>query len=155
MVSNCPDGCDDGKCQKPCTKKTFYKDGDGDGFGDAQQKVEACDKPGGYVENDQDCNDADHNAYPGQSSWFYFPMKGYSATDPLAFDYDCDQVHTKKRTDVYTSCYYKNGVCEGSGWTNNSVPDCAKWGWWAECTKISSGRTACNNSYSQKIQSCR
>jgi hypothetical protein len=154
-VSSCPDGCDEGKCQKPCVKKTFYKDGDGDGFGDHQQKVEACDKPNGYVENDHDCNDADGNAHPGQSSWFYYPMKGYGAGDPLAFDYDCDNVHTKKRPQKHTGCFYKNGNCEGSGWNNNSVPDCAKWGWWTDCKKSSSGRTPCYKSPSQKIQSCR
>jgi len=154
VVSNCPDGCDEGKCEKPCTKKTFFKDGDGDGFGDPKQKVEACDQPNGSVENDKDCNDADKNAHPGQSGWFYWPMKGYGSSDPLAFDFNCDKVHTKRRPVAHSSCYYKNGSCEGSGWNNNYVPDCAKWGWWVECTKASSGRTPCIKALSQKVQSC-
>ena len=36
---------------------TYYNDNDGDGFGDAFSSVEACDKPNGYVDNLEDCDD--------------------------------------------------------------------------------------------------
>ncbi len=38
---------------------TFYRDGDGDGFGDAADPVEACVQPAGYVGNSDDCDDSD------------------------------------------------------------------------------------------------
>ncbi|MEC8278859.1 MAG: putative metal-binding motif-containing protein, partial [Myxococcota bacterium] len=36
----------------------WYMDADGDGFGDAEDLVVGCAAPEGYVDNDQDCNDA-------------------------------------------------------------------------------------------------
>lgn len=46
---------------------TFFRDADGDGFGDAAQRVILCnaDTPPGYVPVDGDCDDSDDKAYPG------------------------------------------------------------------------------------------
>ncbi|MCB0542240.1 MAG: hypothetical protein KDC70_01915, partial [Saprospiraceae bacterium] len=46
---------------------TYYRDSDGDGFGDPNQRVTLCspDIPPGYVLIDSDCNDADSTIYPG------------------------------------------------------------------------------------------
>jgi hypothetical protein len=38
---------------------TFFRDADGDGFGDESVSVEACSAPPGYVSDDTDCDDAD------------------------------------------------------------------------------------------------
>ena len=37
----------------------WYADSDGDGYGDIDDVVEACDPPDGYVDNDGDCDDSD------------------------------------------------------------------------------------------------
>lgn len=40
---------------------SFYRDVDGDGFGNASVTIQACSPPAGYVSNNTDCND--NNAY--------------------------------------------------------------------------------------------
>jgi hypothetical protein len=44
---------------------TWYADGDGDGYGDPDSTEAACDQPGGYVENADDCDDSSSAAHPG------------------------------------------------------------------------------------------
>lgn len=46
---------------------SFYKDADGDGFGDSAEKMEAVTAPVGYVDNDYDCNDNDPLINPDAS----------------------------------------------------------------------------------------
>ena len=43
----------------------FYEDQDGDGFGDENSILEACQIPEGYVNNGNDCNDQNSLTYPG------------------------------------------------------------------------------------------
>lgn len=43
----------------------WYADHDGDGFGDPDVSIEACDPPSGYTSDHTDCNDDDETAYPG------------------------------------------------------------------------------------------
>jgi hypothetical protein len=46
-------------------KTDFYRDGDGDGYGDSESILAGCEVPPGYVDNDEDCNDAAATDYPG------------------------------------------------------------------------------------------
>ncbi len=43
---------------------TFYADADGDGFGDPDDSVAACDQPTAYVSDDTDCDDSDATINP-------------------------------------------------------------------------------------------
>jgi len=43
---------------------TFYTDGDGDGFGDPDAPVEACEAPAGTVPTASDCDDTDPDVFP-------------------------------------------------------------------------------------------
>lgn len=54
-------------CKKDsgCTEQTWYKDADGDGFGDPSISTRSCDKPDGYVADNTDFNDSNVTAYPG------------------------------------------------------------------------------------------
>ncbi len=46
--------------------RSFWLDGDGDGYGDPTTEVSGCDAPDqGYVEQGDDCNDADSAIHPG------------------------------------------------------------------------------------------
>ena len=142
--SYCSDGCDGGKCQG-CTKTTYYKDADSDGYGDPNASQQACTQPLGYVENNQDCDDLDWQANPLNSN--YHPYKTLGKGD---YDFNCDGKDEKQYTDV-AYCYKSGGSCVGSGW-DSSVPECGSWGQWVQCK---SGSGTCYESLSWKMQPCR
>ncbi|MEZ4448087.1 MAG: C-type lectin domain-containing protein [Nannocystaceae bacterium] len=48
-----------------CVDAEFFVDGDGDGFGDPEASVVACDPPPGYVPAPGDCDDGDPDVHPG------------------------------------------------------------------------------------------
>jgi uncharacterized protein YegL len=48
-------------------ESTFYADADGDGYGDLDAEVTACDAPDGYVDDASDCDDDVPTTYPGAS----------------------------------------------------------------------------------------
>lgn len=59
--NNCDTQVDEG------AKQTYYKDGDGDGYGTSATTVQACSAPSGYVTDGTDCNDADAQVNPGKT----------------------------------------------------------------------------------------
>jgi hypothetical protein len=71
-------------CNSPTT---WYRDEDGDGFGDPVVTASACAAPEGYVADDTDCYDHNAQAKPQQGS-------GWSAVDrgDGSFDFNCDGV---------------------------------------------------------------
>ncbi len=44
---------------------TFYKDADGDSYGNSKVSVQACTAPQGYVANKTDCDDMNKDIHPG------------------------------------------------------------------------------------------
>ncbi|MFT3769699.1 MAG: putative metal-binding motif-containing protein [Minicystis sp.] len=56
---NCNGSIDEG------VKLTFYRDADGDGFGNPSLTTQACTAPSGYVSNNTDCNDSNASVRPG------------------------------------------------------------------------------------------
>jgi len=44
---------------------TFYKDEDGDGYGNPNNYIQTCSQPPGYVQNSLDCDDSNPSVYPG------------------------------------------------------------------------------------------
>lgn len=49
----------------PATMQLFYVDADGDGYGNPNSSLLACNAPGGYVNNNFDCNDNNASINPG------------------------------------------------------------------------------------------
>jgi hypothetical protein len=48
-----------------CTPATFYRDADGDGYGNAADALSACAPPPGYVADSSDCDDTAAGVHPG------------------------------------------------------------------------------------------
>ncbi len=59
--NNCDGATDEG------LTATFYRDVDGDGFGNAAEGTTACEAPEGYVSNPDDCDDAEAKSFPGNA----------------------------------------------------------------------------------------
>jgi len=57
------DNCD-GRIDEGVTIPTWYRDVDGDGFGDQNSQLQSCTQPQGYVSNNSDCDDTNDTIYP-------------------------------------------------------------------------------------------
>ncbi|MEE2751650.1 MAG: putative metal-binding motif-containing protein [Myxococcota bacterium] len=71
VCNNKDDDCDGERDNDPIDGNTYFQDGDGDGYGSANNAIEACDRPNGYVLEDGDCNDNNSLIHPGatETSW--------------------------------------------------------------------------------------
>jgi hypothetical protein len=109
--------------------KAFYRDADGDGYGNPQERIVSLVQPTGYVADNCDCYDQDANAHPGQEGYFTAPRKGDSS--PLQYDYNCNG-----KIDLQ---YDSNGRCQGGsalqGW-DGKIPRPGQTGQWlADCDR--------------------
>lgn len=83
------DGCACSACRGAngaCTlPRVWYRDADGDGFGDPSSGETSCQQPAGFIAGPAtDCCDADANAKPGQTGFFS------SVNRCNNWDYDCN-----------------------------------------------------------------
>jgi hypothetical protein len=89
---------------------TWYADTDGDSFGDAGDRVVACDAPTGYLADDQDCDDALDGVNP-------------DATETCdGVDEDCDGATDEDAADAST--WYVDADLDGHGDTTTVVAAC-------------------------------
>ncbi|MBK7876545.1 MAG: pre-peptidase C-terminal domain-containing protein [Planctomycetes bacterium] len=78
---------------------TFYRDADGDGFGDAGITVLACSAPSGFVANGTDCNDASAAINPAATELCDGIDNDCDASTDEGFDADGDNV-----ADCFDNC---------------------------------------------------
>ncbi len=91
---------------------TFYEDIDGDGYGTTSSTTSSCTQPLGYVDNADDCNDADSAISP-------------SATEVCdGVDNDCNGTADDEVNDG--SVYYSDIDGDGFGNPNNSTSACSQ-----------------------------
>ncbi len=104
-----------------CAKKrVFYRDADGDGFGDRSKPVKACKAPPGFVDNDGDCYDKNRRVHPRQRD-YYAVHRGDGS-----FDYDCDGHETRRFTTRAFCRVSETGCVLASGWGRGKIPACGQ-----------------------------
>jgi len=89
--------------------ETWYYDGDGDGYGNADSASETCDPPSGWVSDDADCDDGDAEIWPGAEE----------ICDEQ--DNDCDG----DTDENVTSTYYEDADGDGYGTESNAQAACS------------------------------
>lgn len=102
-------------------KSTFYRDADGDGFGDPAKPVQSCGAPPGFVANRDDCYDHNRRARPAQRDFFAVDRGDGS------FDYDCDGRSVRRFTTRSYCREKESGGCAlASGWVGRKIPACGQ-----------------------------
>ncbi|MCB9795556.1 MAG: hypothetical protein H6741_22875 [Alphaproteobacteria bacterium] len=86
----------------------YYRDADGDSYGDPSVSQSACSAPSGYVSNADDCDDLEPLAYSGASE----------ACDDV--DNDCDS----GVDEGFTTTWYLDGDGDGYGADSSSIEAC-------------------------------
>lgn len=130
-------------CPSGVACQLFYRDGDGDGFGDKFGKfgdgsaVAGCagaPPPAGYVDDAHDCDDADGDAHPGQMGFFGVPSKGKGT-----YDYDCDGKLVEELPDgLGASCRFHTGhaSCDEGTLTCSKTGETAGVGCHLACLRV-------------------
>ena len=122
---------------------TYYRDADGDSYGDPGNTTQDCAPPTGYTYNSTDCYDSNASAYPSQTAFFTTDRGDGS------FDYDCNSAQTQQYTST-TGCNFAS--CD-TGW-DGSVPSCGQSDDYAHnCNGY--GFWICDFDWSTPTQSCR
>ena len=66
LCNDVDDDCNNSIDDNPTDPSTFFTDADGDGYGDVDAAVDACEQPDGTVTDDTDCDDNDSGVNPGE-----------------------------------------------------------------------------------------
>lgn len=104
--------CDSSVDESPIDGDTFYADTDGDGYGDPDSSIVACEEGSGYVSDNSDCEDGDATAYPGTPT-AETPGDGVDQNcdgNDGCDDLDCDALPDMVLADYRTSSSYNTNV---------------------------------------------
>ena len=132
MFASCDfDGCtgylnDKCECNSLQEKSTYWKDNDGDTYGDPNLSKEACTAPEGWTNNGMDCDDTNPQLYmfapcdiDGCTGYLDDKCECYLDSSQEKFTYWKDS-----DGDTYGDpSLYKEACTDPAGWTNNGM-DC-------------------------------
>ncbi|HVU50052.1 MAG TPA: hypothetical protein VHL80_05170 [Polyangia bacterium] len=105
--------CQGVTCAAGVACQVFYRDADGDGYGNASGTIAlgtaaagcmGSTPPAGFVADNSDCDDGDANVHPGQTAFFTTASAGLHI-----WDYDCDKTILKQTPE------YPGGMCKFCG----------------------------------------
>jgi len=111
------DGTEPGPDAGACATETYFRDADGDGYGDSSQGAAECEPTAGYVTRGGDCKDSDASVHPG------------SAEVCDLVDNDCDGQLDDADSGVDTAggaIYYRDADADGFGSATTMVRACQK-----------------------------
>ncbi len=111
---------------------TWYRDADGDGYGDAGSSDVECSRPSGYVADATDCDDGEASTHPGATEY----CDGH--------DDDCDgSVDEDSAADAAT--WYRDADGDGYGNAASTTAACSQpTGWVADATDCDDGASGVN-----------
>ncbi|MCB9791480.1 MAG: hypothetical protein H6741_02020 [Alphaproteobacteria bacterium] len=115
--NNCNGSIDEG------VTDTWYVDADGDGYGDADNPVEACEAPEGAVEVAGDCDDGDADYHPGAPEDDCTNPNDYNCDGSVGYDdadgdgwpacEECDDSEAAVNPDALEVCDGVDNDCDG------------------------------------------
>lgn len=118
----------DGVADEGLKTITFYKDYDGDGYGDLNSTVIDCQAPPGYVSNSKDCDDNDPLLYPGANKLSTLDSNGtVGLWTSIAVD-SAGKFHISYHNQTTGGLYYATNA---SGSLSIQPVDCCKTGFLA------------------------
>jgi hypothetical protein len=137
----------------PCADPAWYRDQDGDGYGDADGVTRAARAPQGHVANSLDCYDRSRQAHPGQTAYFATHRGDGS------FDYDCDGKEARQRELLAGGCQsitrfgYPIKCWAEVGWQGR-VPGCGHEAQWL--VSCATAMLSCDDAHQElRTQGCR
>ncbi|MEP7111369.1 MAG: choice-of-anchor tandem repeat GloVer-containing protein [Ferruginibacter sp.] len=119
--------------KEECAKTTFYRDADGDGYGNPNISIKACIQPKGYVTNKADCDD--YNKTIHGPTTYYRDVDGDGFGNPNAPNCACKPIPLVGYVTNKTDCddynktihgpttYYRDA--DGDGFGDPNAPNCA------------------------------
>lgn len=113
VVADAPEEPD--AAEEACTATTWYRDKDGDTFGDSSDHVDACTEPAGYVATPGDCKDDNVDVHPGQTSFFGAGYPDPNKPGGISFDYDCNGAEESESGAKKAPACAGLLVCQGDG----------------------------------------
>jgi Putative metal-binding motif len=105
-----------------CTASTWYRDSDGDGYGNEEDVEEACEQPAGYIVEGGDCDDTRSFIHPGadedcatNADYNCDGSSGYQDVDEdgVAACDDCDDSNPTAYPDADEICDGVDNDCDG------------------------------------------
>ena len=115
--------CDGSTDEDASDAPTWFYDSDGDGFGNEDSPLAACEVPSGYVDDDNDCDDGDADVNPAATETCN------EVDDDCDGDTDEDAVDAETwyadlDGDGYGGSRFSTDACEAPGGYTSSSSDC-------------------------------